>query len=449
QGTNVALGKPVTALDSIEASPAWSKANLVNGESVLTTGLTENFRDPAKLVEYLRQTQATQRELSQLNLQREKLAAELLPATVVAEIKSLEANAKQVKLELSKLPEQQLVYAAASDFKPEGSFLPAKGVRPVHLLKRGDVTRPGELMHASALPAVPGPEADFRLAEPGNEGERRAALALWITDPKNMLTRRSIGNRIWQYDFGKGLVDSPNDFGHMGALPTHPELLDWLAYWFLDHGESIKDLHRLLLTSATYRQVSSEQAEYAKKDGDNRWLWRMNRERLDAECIRDSMLYVSGKLDLTMGGPSVRQFYFKDDHSPVYDYSQYDLDSPGANRRSIYRLLVRSVPDPFMDCLDCADPSLLVPKRNSTLTALQALATLNNPFVLKQCECLAKRLSNNSADTGQQIASAYQLALSRAPSERETKVLVDFARKHGLANACRVLFNSSEFMFVD
>src|SRR5207247_10326473 len=127
-------------------------------------------------------------------------------------------------------------------------------------------------------------------------------------------------------------------------------------------------------------------------DSDNRDLGHMNRARLDAESIHDSLLFISGRLDETLGGPAVWQFYFKDDHSPVYDYTQFDVDSPAARRRSIYRFIVRSVPDPLMDTLDCPDASLLTGKRNVTITALQALATLNNPFVLKQCEHLATRL---------------------------------------------------------
>ncbi len=325
----------------------------------------------------------------------------------------------------------QLVYAAASDFPPEGSFKPAKGMRPVHFLPRGDVTRPGDLMKPAALATT------FDLPDSRSEADRRAALARWLTSPANMLTRRSIVNRVWQYHFGRGLVDTPNDFGRMGSPPTHPELLDWLAFWFMDHGESIKDLHRLLLTSDTYRQSSANKADYAKIDGDNRFLWRMNRTRLDAEVVRDSMLFAAGNLDTTMGGPSVRNFYFKDDHSPVYDYSRGAMDS----RRSIYRHIVRSVPDPFMDCLDAADPSLLTARRNTTLTALQALSTLNNPFVIRQSEVFAGRAKD--------VRTAFELALSRTPTETELLTLTAYTQKHGLTNVCRLIFNTTEFMFAD
>jgi len=325
----------------------------------------------------------------------------------------------------------QLVYAAASEFVPEGSFKPPKEIRPVHFLPRGDVTRPGELMKPAALAHM------LQLPENHTEAERRVAFAQWLTDSQNMLTRRSIVNRIWQYHFGRGIVDTPNDFGKMGSPPTHPELLDWLAFWFRDHGESIKDLHRLLVTSATYRQSSIHNLEHAKIDADNRFLWRMNRSRLDAEVVRDSMLFVAGNLDTTMGGPSVRNFYFKDDHSPVYDYARGQMDS----RRSIYRHIVRSVPDPFMDCLDAADPNLLTARRNTTLTALQALSTLNNPFVIRQSEIFAARAKN--------VRNAFELALSREPTGAELESLTDYGSKHGLTNTCRLLFNTTEFMFAD
>ena len=235
----------------------------------------------------------------------------------------------------------------------------------------------------------------------------------------------------------------------MGSQPSHPELLDWLAVEFLNQGESIKKLHKLIVTSSVYRQTSEGIAECTKVDAANRFLWRQNRRRLDAEAVRDAVLAVSGKLDLTMGGPSVRQFAFKDDHSPVYDYANFDVDDPAACRRSVYRFIVRSVPDPLMDCLDCADPSLLVPKRNITLTALQALALLNNALFVRHAEHFAQRLRDLSEDPSGQIDAAYRLALARPPRDDERRMLVDYTDVHGLANACRLILNLNEFVFVD
>jgi hypothetical protein len=304
-------------------------------------------------------------------------------------------------------------------------------------------------MQPGAVTTVSGLESRWSLDSTGGEGQRRSALAKWLTAPSNPLTWRSIVNRVWHYHFGAGIVDSPNDFGRMGTLPTHPELLDWLAAEFREGGGSIKLLHRLILKSSVYRQSSQDNLQYAKLDAGNQWLWRMNRWRLDAESVRDSALSVSGQLDLTMGGPPDQEFFFKDDHSPIYDYSRGDAIRASQHRRGVYRFLVRSVPDPFMESLDCPDASLLTPKRNTTLTALQALAMLNDPLMLKQSESLAERLRVLRKDVSGQIHEAYWLALAREPRQEELSLLVAYAKKHGLENFCRLLLNSNEFMFVD
>jgi Protein of unknown function (DUF1553) len=235
----------------------------------------------------------------------------------------------------------------------------------------------------------------------------------------------------------------------MGAQPTHPELLDWLAVTFRDRGGAIKPLQKLIVMSATYRQRSADNPANAQADSENRYLWRMNRQRLDAESVRDSVLSVSGKLDPAMGGPSAEQFWFKDDHSPTYDYSRFDVDSPASYRRSVYRFIVRSVPDPFMDRLDCPDASLITAKRNTTITAIQALALLNNPFMVRQAEHLAARVKGLAAEPDQRIAWLYRLALGRNPDPRETRRLAEFAEQHGFENAARAMLNSNAFLFVD
>ena len=165
--------------------------------------------------------------------------------------------------------------------------------------------------------------------------------------------------------------------------------------------------------------------------------------------MRDAVLSVSGRLDLTMGGPSVQWFGFEDDHSPRYDYRAFDPDAEGGNRRSVYRHIVRSVPDPFMECLDCADASVSTPKRFVTLTALQALTMLNNPFLLRQSEHFADRLRGVSEDPGEQVRAAFALAMSRQPSQAEQDHLLRYRGQHGLANMCRLIFNLNEFLCVD
>jgi mono/diheme cytochrome c family protein len=322
--------------------------------------------------------------------------------------------------------------------------------RPIYVLHRGDVEQKRDLVTPGALSCVKELKADFAGLKENEEGGRRAALADWIADERNPLTWRSIVNRIWHYHFGRGIVDTPSDFGRNGSRPTHPELLDWLAVEFRDSGGSFKKLHRLIVLSAAYRQSSADNPEAAKLDADARYLWRMSRQRLDAEEVRDAVLAVSGKLDLKMGGPGFELFRFKDDHSPVYDHTAVDkINDPANWRRTVYRFTVRSVPNPFLDCLDCADPNVNTPVRNTTLTALQALALLNDPFMLKQADCFAERLRKISDDPTKRAEAAYRLAFGRLPTVKERDALTEYAKKHGLAKACRVLFNANEFVFVD
>jgi hypothetical protein len=319
-------------------------------------------------------------------------------------------------------------------------------------LRRGDINRPGARAEPGALSIVKGIQGKkFTLKNPEDEGQRRTALARWLTEPGNVLTWRTAVNRAWHYHFGRGLAATPSDLGKMGARPTHPELIDWLAVTFRNQGGSLKDLHRLLVTSATYRQSSRHQEAFAKIDGDNLLLWRMNRSRLDAESVRDAVLHITGKLDSTMGGPSVRHFLTsKGLHlTPNVDYASFNLDGPGAHRRAVYRFIFRTLPDPFLDALDCPDASQFAPVRSSSITALQALAMLNDRFLVRQAEHFADRLRRDGPDnTEKQIRRAFLLALGRPARDAEIKPLAGYAQRHGLANACRLLFNTNEFIFV-
>ncbi len=356
-----------------------------------------------------------------------------------------------IATQLAALPSPLLVYAGTTDFEPENNFLPARGPRPVHRLMRGEVGKPAELVEPGALSCVAEMPANLELADVDDEGARRAALARWITDPRNSLTWRSIVNRSWQHHFGRGLVATPSDFGVMGSPPSHPDLLDWLATWFLDHGQSQKQLDRLLVTSGVYLQSTQLDPRCAAVDGDNTLLWRMSRTRLDAEAIRDAVLEVAGRLDLTMGGPSVKQFVESPGiHvTPNVDYESFDVDRPENRRRSVYRFLFRTLPDPFMETLDCPDASQLMPTRSSSVTALQALALLNNAFIVRMGEHLAERLAGRHTDLDAQVDDLYETVLCRAASATERATLTDFAARRGLANACRLLLNCSEFVFVN
>jgi hypothetical protein len=352
---------------------------------------------------------------------------------------------------LGALPKPSLIYSGTRHFAPDGSFAPATEPRPIHLLARGDVLRPGKEVGPSMPSLVQVSPKAIEIAELANDGERRSAMAEWLTSNSNPLLWRSIVNRVWLRHFGRGLVDTPNDFGRMGSLPTHPELLDWLAITFRDSGGSLKSLHRQIVTSATYRQASIYQSEFAKLDADNRFLWRMNRRRLDAESIRDAMLQISGDLDTRMGGISDRQFIqSKGVHvTPTLDYLNFDAADPANLRRSVYRFIFRTVPDPFMQAMDCPDASLLSPQRQESMTALQALAVLNDKFVIRQSERLAERLRRESETVEGRVTLFYDWLYGRSPDPTELTAVIRYAETHGLSNTCRFLLNSNEFMFVD
>ena len=431
-GVNAAAAASVTALDSIEAPPRWGRANLVDG---IYSGA-----DDAEVLT----------EIARLTERRNRLLKRVINEPIRREQAEVRQALQDAAAGLDALPPPQMVYAAATEFPKQGSFEPTLGVpRPIFVLARGDEQNPLHEVGPGTVACVPGLPARFDDAAEQDESARRAALAEWIVDRRNPLTWRSIVNRIWHYHFGRGLVETPSDFGRMGARPTHPELLDWLAVEFRDGRQSIKDLHRLILNSATYRQAALHREAHARLDAGNRFLWRMNRQRLDAETLRDSVLAVAGILRREMGGPGFKPFGFTDDHSPHYAYDDHDPDDPASHRRSIYRFIVRSVPDPFMTALDCPDPSLLADRRNETLTPLQALTLLNNRFMVRMAEHFASRVRAQHQDPERQVLCAFRLALQREPGQGERRALVRLCRQHGLENVCRLLFNSNEFIFVD
>ena len=495
---NLAQSKAVTALDSIEAPPRWRKVNLTDGIAPIAQSADEKEK---------------------LTKERETLLLSLADDAVRTRRTELLAEAKRIGADLKKLPPPGTVFAGGIH-KGSGNFAGtgANGgkPRPIALLARGQVTHPGKEMVAGTLSALTFEPARFSIAPDAPEGERRAALAKWITNPQNPLTWRSIVNRVWQYHFGRGLVETPNDFGRNGALPTHPELLDWLAADFRDHGGSLKRLHKQIVMSTTWRQTSvaanspvaaegtrradpkretgnakrgkdntrdetqsaiesaqssvlspqSEPARGAKTehwtlstqhfskaaaiDSTNALLSHQNRRKLEAEAVRDSVLAVSGKLDLTAGGPGWQDFVVQHpEHSPHYEYNLADPEDAKTWRRSIYRFIVRSQTHPWMTSLDCADPSMRVDKRNESLSALQALALLNNAFMLTQSRHFAERVQREMPDLSAQVWRAHQLALSRTPTPAEHEQLIAFAKTNGLPNLCRVLLNLNEFTFVD
>lgn len=430
---NIALNGTVQSLDSIEAPIRWQRSNLIDGR--WPKSISANASE----------------ELNQAKQALAQLEKQIETPERIAQRAEFNKRIQGLDAQLKTLPSGKMVYAAATHFKPQGSFQPTQGVpRRIHVLHRGNVTDPRAEALPGTLPLPGHEEYAFNLPTDHSESERRAALAQWITAPDHPLTWRSIVNRIWYYHFDQAIVGSPNDFGRMGQMPTHPQLLDWLAVEFRDNGQSFKNLHRLIVTSSIYRQSSEHNEALAAKDSSNQLLWRMNRRRLEAEEIRDSILSVSGKLDKSMGGPGFFVFQLeKEAHSPHYEYHKFDPRDPETHRRSIYRFIVRSQPDPYMTTLDCADSSQSTPKRSETLTALQALSMLNNPFQLAMAESFAKRLQQQVATLPEQIELGVQLTLGRDPTDFEQEQFATFAQEHGLANLCRVLFNQSEFVYLD
>ena len=437
-GKNVARGKPVTALDSIEAPARWQRVNLTDGY-------------------YPGVSNVESEGIAALRQLRSRLVEEATDPKEKSELSRVDAETSGLKSTLDALPAQSVAYIAAVH-TGSGAFVGTGGKggkpRPVYLLNRGNVQAPGKEMGPGAVESVGGLVSRFEIPADRPEGDRRAALARWLTDPRNPLTWRSIVNRVWQYHFGRGIVETPNDFGKMGSPPTHPELLDWLAVEFRDGGQSLKNLHKLIVTSSAYRQTADPSPELLQKslpiDGDNRYLWRMNRRKLEAEAIRDSILSISGQLDLSMGGPSFQDFVVeKPEHSPHYEYQLHDPEDPKSHRRSIYRFIVRSQQQPFMTTLDCADPSMQVGRRNESVSPLQALTLLNNALVLSMARHFAEKLEHSGGALEEQVTRGYTQAIGHSPSRADREAMVAYAREQGLPNLCRLLFNLNEFTFVD
>jgi hypothetical protein len=322
-----------------------------------------------------------------------------------------------------------------------------KQPEPTHRLRRGDVKSPEDVMSPGALSAIRSVNADFGLPADAPEAQRRLKFADWLASPDNPLPARVMMNRVWHFHFGQGLVATPNDFGRSGSAPTHPELLDWLSASFIRSGWSLKAMHRLIVTSATYRQASRFDEAAARLDADNLLLWRYAPHRLEAESVRDALLAVSGELNPQGGGPSFRPFEVQT--FPANAYVPRDRVGPEYNRRSVYRMNVNSGKDPLMDAFDCPDPAVKTPRRGVTVTPLQALALMNNSFVQRQADRLSERaLADSSGDLGRAVTIVYRRALGRAPRPDEAAEAGRHSRERGLSHFCWALLNSTEFLYV-
>jgi hypothetical protein len=346
---------------------------------------------------------------------------------------SLAARRSELESQLSVLERASLAYAG--QFTRPG---------PTHRLHRGDAMQKREEI-APAAPAAFGERLTLSPGEP--EQRRRLALANWITDSRNPLTARVMVNRLWQYHFGQGIVPTPSDFGLNGGAPSHPELLDWLATELIAHDWSLKHLHRLIVLSATYRQASAAHSAGLAADAQDRLMWRYPPRRLEAETLRDAILAASGHLDPRMGGPGFDLFEPNTNYVKVYLPKQNF--GPAEWRRMVYQTKPRMQLDDTFGAFDCPDAGQIAPKRNSSITVLQALNLMNSRFMVQQATLFAERLTREAGnDVKAQIQRGFRLAFGREASSEESATAVLLVREHGLTAFCRALLNANEFLYV-
>jgi hypothetical protein len=313
---------------------------------------------------------------------------------------------------------------------------------PTHRLYRGEPMQKREVVAPDAL-TVTG-SLDMALDEA--EQKRRLKLARWIASKDNPLTARVMVNRMWHYIFGTGIAETPSDLGVNGILPSNPKLLDWLADEFMTSDWSIKHMQRLILMSRTFQQSSQPREDAAKVDAGSKYLWRFPPRRLEAEAIRDSMLAVSGALDLTPGGPG---FYLQRVQvENVMHYFPKEKFGPAEFRRMVYLFKIRQEQDAIFGSFDCPDGNQVIPKRSRSNTPLQALNLFNSAFVLQQADILATRLKEERSDTASRVEWAFELFFGRRADAFELETSSDMIESEGLQAFCRALYNTSEFLFV-
>ncbi|HYI95034.1 MAG TPA: PSD1 and planctomycete cytochrome C domain-containing protein [Bryobacteraceae bacterium] len=420
-----------------DAREKFRQAFLDAGQSALGSEVLEAARaEPAKRTENQKGLVAKYGK----DLDKEILLA--TPTSVKNKIEDLEAQIANLRKATPDLPRSYFL----NEPKPPGV---------THLLIRGNARAPGP----EVPPAVPAVLTKIQPSFPpaSSTSMRRLTLAQWIADPENPLTARVIVNRVWQAHFGEALVRTPNDFGRIGEKPTHPELLDWLANWFVENGWSLKKLHRLIMTSNTYRMSKRSVPEYVAEDPENRLIWRVPFARLEVEAIRDSMLSVSGKLNPKMYGPGMYPFVPKQalEGSSDPDKIWQPFNENEASRRTIYAYIKRSMIVPMLDVLDFCDTSRSSAKRINTSVAPQALTLFNGDFVNRQARHLASRLVREAGpDINRQIEYAYRLSFARPPSASEISTMLRFVQDQGggesaMEQLCRVILNMNEFAYTD
>jgi hypothetical protein len=313
-----------------------------------------------------------------------------------------------------------------------------------HVLHRGDYNQPGDEVRAGFPQVLSGVGA--AASEPAENV--RAPLAHWVASAAHPLTARVMVNRIWKHHFGRGLVGTPSDFGTHGQKPTHPALLDWLAAEFTGRGWSVKAMHRLMLLSATYQQASTVATAERVHDPENRLYGRMNRLRIEGEVIRDSLLAISGELNLKVGGPGV----FPPIPKELFEGAKgwiASTDPRDHTRRSLYIFARRNLRFPFLEVFDAPDNNLSCSARERSTTAPQSLTLLNAEEVLAAAARTAERLTEAADSPEGRVTLAYRLIIGRPPTAVERRLSVEFLARSPLSELCRGLFNLNAFVYVD
>ena len=335
------------------------------------------------------------------------------PTAVVTDLTKLRAEKRKLEESAPELPEAM---AVSDEAKPQNVRIHIRGS---HLTQGAEVPR--------RFPRIVAGEDQSII---GDDRSGRLEFAHWLIDPKHPLTARVMVNRIWQWHFGTGLVRTPNNFGRLGERPTHPQLLDWLATQFVESGWSIKSMHRLIMLSSTYQMSSDGSSQAVEIDPENRWYGRVNRQRLNAEAIRDAILAVSGQLDGRMRGtqletPNRKYVTSTANVNPVVYQSL---------RRSLYLPIVRSALYDVFQAFDFPDPSVTNGRRQSTTVAPQALFMMNSQFVAEQATALARSLlSDVDADNAMRVEKAYRLAYSRLPTQDEVTRALRYIEDYAVA----------------
>jgi hypothetical protein len=344
-------------------------------------------------------------------------------------------------------------YLRAPEHYPTANVLAHEEIVPdTYILAKGDFKQRREKVEPGFLSALnPGPE----IREPKDVlfvPQRRKALAQWLTSPDNPLLARVMINRIWQGHFGEGIVRTPNDFGRQGEAPTHPKLLDWLAVEFAERGWSIKQMHRLIMLSNTYRASSVAGEDSLRKDPENHYLSHMNRHRLDGDAIRDTILAVAGTLNLKMGGVGVIPPLTKEEilAARMPQLWPANPDPSEHERRSIYLQMKRSLTLPMLQIFDAPDTAMSCPRRESSTVAPQALALMNGEFTAKHAEQFAARIKKQADDDpAAQVEAGWRLAFGRPPAPQERATALEYLQRNSLPRLCLLMFNMSEFIYVD